>query len=170
MISPWGCNPSASTEPHPPKIYPLLYCSLLNDGLAIETKMNSLIDLINGWLVVFQRKISYTCKFWFFFNESLTAVNYSCISNGQIWKLHPMSWKKSPTGEKKFTQRWPGSLENGWNRNRQRVGIISLLATTVHSRAGHKLTNNTAIGHPDLGRFQPPGPSWLVLNQTWSRV
>jgi hypothetical protein len=57
MISPPGCNPSASTKPYPAKIYPLLYCSLLNVGLAIETKMNSLIDLINGWLVVFKRKI-----------------------------------------------------------------------------------------------------------------
>jgi hypothetical protein len=56
MISPLGCNPSASTEPRPPKIYPFLYCSLLNDELDIEIKMNSLIDLINDWLVVFQQK------------------------------------------------------------------------------------------------------------------
>jgi hypothetical protein len=51
-----ACNPSASTRPHPPKIYPYLYCSLLNDGLDIEIKMNSLIEIINGWLVVLQRK------------------------------------------------------------------------------------------------------------------
>jgi hypothetical protein len=48
-------------------------------------KMNSLIDLINGWLFVFQRKnIIHMQILKTYLNESLTAVNYSCINSGQI--------------------------------------------------------------------------------------
>jgi hypothetical protein len=59
--------------------------------------------------------------------ESLTAVEYSCIVNGQILRVHPMSLKSPPTEKKKSTQCPLGWLEKGLNRNHQRVDIISLL-------------------------------------------
>jgi hypothetical protein len=45
--------------------------------------------------------------------EFITAVKYSCIINGQIWKVHPMSLKSSSTGEKSSPNVGPaGSKED----------------------------------------------------------